>query len=157
MIYDLIENLKFYRALAPATIDKLAEFCIGLNKDTPLGRHELDGKLMYANVRRMNTHEADPDKLEIHQEHLDLHLVTAGGETVYFRPVAGLEVTRAYEPEQDLAFYRSEPVDETAFLLIPGHFVIFFPGEGHRPDCGPAQNEVTKVMIKIHRSLLDCI
>ena len=126
-----------------------------LNQDTPFGRHELIDKLMYANVRRMNTHEADPDKLEIHQEYLDLHLVTNGQETVYFRPIVGLEITRSYDPESDIAFYHSQPAEETALLLVPGQFVIFLPGEGHRPDCCPAQNEVTKVMIKIHSSLLN--
>lgn len=156
MIYDELENLESYRDLASDAISKLTTFCLSLNPDTPFGRYEVDGTKLYAQIRRMNTHAADPDKLEIHREFLDLHLVLEGRETVYYRPVSGLTETRAYNPESDIAFFRSEPEAETALELLPGRFAIFFPGEGHRPDCGPADSEVIKVMIKIHRSYFPC-
>ncbi|WP_372339224.1 YhcH/YjgK/YiaL family protein [Cohnella sp. WQ 127256] len=56
---------------------------------------------------------------------------------------------------KDIAFY-GEIADESSLILTHGSFVILFPGEIHRPCCCVGEeSRVKKVVIKVHRRLLE--
>ena len=49
----------------------------------------------------------------------------------------------------------SQIADEQAMVLKPGKFVIFMPGEPHKPGCVvQAPMDIKKVVIKVRASLL---
>jgi len=64
-------------------------------------------------------------------------------------PVEGLKVTTPYDAAKDIVFY-AVPVTYQEVEIRPGHFAVFFPGEGHLPMChshGP--HELHKVVVKV--------
>ena len=107
MIFDKIENLKNYAGLAPEVFEKITAFLGGLSADTEDGRTELMGSDLYAMVQRYNTHPFDADKLETHTKYIDIQLLLAGEEVIYYGYADGLPVTSPYSDEKDYAFYRA--------------------------------------------------
>ena len=67
MILDSLENLKNYVSLNP-NFDKVVEF-IANNKlaDLPLGRNEIMGDAVFANVMEVKPRTKDEAPLEIHR------------------------------------------------------------------------------------------
>ena len=106
MIYDSMKNFAAYRKLAPEAWEKVSAFLAGCTPETPAGRYELDGDRVYAMVQGYETHDADPDKLEIHRKYVDIQLLLSGEESIVCRSVAGLKETVPYNAEKDIAFYR---------------------------------------------------
>ncbi len=154
MIFDDLKNFANYAKLAPATWAKLAAFLGGCDTETATGRYEIDGERVYAMVQSYNTHEPRPDKLEIHRRYVDIQLLLAGRETIFSRSIDGLEVTADYDATRDIAFYRNVDDGTVGLPLAPGNFAIFLPEEGHMPGNGDG-SEVTKVVVKIDRALLE--
>ena len=133
MIYDSMKNFAAYRKLAPKAWEKVSAFLAGCTPETPAGRYELDGDRVYAMVQGYETHDADPDKLEIHRKYVDIQLLLSGEESVVCRSVAGLKETVPYNAEKDIAFYRLAIEQSVPLTLVPGNFAVFFPEEGHMP------------------------
>ena len=154
MIFDKIENLKNYSALAPEVFEKISAFLAGLTTETEDGRTELMGTDLYAMVQRYETHPYDADKLETHDKYIDIQLLLAGEEVIYYGYADGLQVTSPYNNEKDYAFYHACKDSLTPLALNSGNFAVFLPGEGHVPGCGENGGSVIKVVVKINRSLL---
>lgn len=153
MIFDTINNFNSYVKLAPSVWSELEKFIANCTTDTPVGRYEIDGEKVYAMIQSYNLHEFNADKLEIHREFIDIQLLLKGAETIWYRSVDGLEQTQPYAP--DCAFFHAEKSDSVPLPMIPGYFAMFLPEEGHQPGVGNPANQVIKMVIKIHRSLLE--
>ena len=152
MIYDRLENLPAYTALAPAAWPRIIEFLdlCGKGKVTE-GRHELDGDKLYVNVQGYASHPFDAEKLEYHKRYADLQLLLAGRETLYYAP-AGTPETVPFDPKADCGFNRV-PEDALPLTLETGNFVLLFPDEGHLPGVGDG-GSVIKAVVKISADLL---
>jgi len=62
-------------------------------------------------------------------------------------PVAKATVTKPYDEQKDLANYSSEGIQ---YDVPSGSFMIFFPGDAHRPNITPGGNlPVKKIVIKV--------
>ena len=152
MIYDRLENLPAYTALAPEVMPQIVEF---LGKcgagEISEGRHELDGDRLFVNVQSYDTKEFNAELLEYHKKYVDVQLLLAGNETLYYAP-AGTAVTKEYSCENDCGFNR---VPETALplKLEVGNFVLLLPEEGHLPGVGDGSG-VVKAVVKISVDLL---
>ena len=151
MIFDSLNNFMQYEKLAPAAWEKISKFLAGCTGETAAGRYEIDGDRIYASVQGYETHEPDPDKLEIHRKYVDIQLLLAGKESILCRPVDDLAVTVPYDDGKDIAFYRAAEGNSVIVTLEPGKFAVFFPEEGHMPglSCAGAGREVVKVVVKI--------
>lgn len=154
MIFDKIENLKNYAGLASEVFEKITAFLAGISAETEDGRTELMGNDLYAMVQRYNTHLFDADKLETHTKYIDIQLLLAGEEVIYYGYADGLPVTSPYNDEKDYAFYRADKENLTPLALNDSNFAVFLPEEGHAPGCGDPDKGVVKVVIKIRRTLL---
>jgi YhcH/YjgK/YiaL family protein len=55
------------------------------------------------------------------------------------------ETTSPYDKEKDIVFFADKP--ELSFMLPPGHFVVFFPGDAHAPLAGQAT--IRKAVVKV--------
>ncbi len=155
MIYDTLDELEKYAGLAPTAWPKIMDFIRNFPHDAALGRHEIDGSRIYVLVQRYQPHAADYDRLEIHQKYIDIQVLLAGRETIYFDRVNDLAVTTAFNPEKDVEFFRGTPARVMPLHLEGGRFAVFFPEEGHIPGCGdPAGEEVLKLVVKIDRAVL---
>ncbi len=130
MIYDSLKNASAY-PLGPA-FKKAVEFIRSLNADTALGRHEIDGDNMYANVMEYETVDAAPVKYEVHRKYADLQALITGTEALFARSTEGLAVETPYSAEKDCAFLTAAaPRGDVTLWLEPGNFTLLFPQDAH--------------------------
>jgi YhcH/YjgK/YiaL family protein len=152
VIYDRLENLPAYTALAPEVMPEIIEFLgkCGEGKIAE-GRYELNGDKLFVNVQSYATKTFNPDMLEYHQNYVDVQLLLAGSETLYYEPAGTAEVT-PYNAESDCGFNKV-PASALPLKLEVGNFVLLLPGEGHLPGIGDGSS-VIKAVVKISTELL---
>lgn len=86
---------------------------------------------------------------EAHRDHIDIHYLISGTETIACRMGGGsLTASGPYDNARDVAFYPLTLDGESLLNLSPGDFTILYPGEIHRPGCGTG-GTVDKIVIKI--------
>ena len=150
MIYDSLKNASIY-PLGPA-FRKAVEFILSLNADTALGRHEIDGDNMYANVMEYETVDAAPVKYEVHRKYADLQALITGSEALFARSAEGLAEETPYSSEKDCAFLAA-PANrgDVSLWLEPGNFALLFPQDAHMgKGAGPGGvGKLKKVVVKI--------
>ena len=119
-----------------------------------LGTHELEGEKMFASVQSYETQAREACRFESHQAHIDIQYTISGAELIdwclrgLLRPDGGFA--------NDVQFWFPPEGGYTSLLQSAGRFSIFFPEDAHRPKVQVGKTGlVTKVVIKIHRSLLD--
>ncbi len=150
MIRDRIENAEPYGRLGRGIAQAL-EFLrkTDCTKLQP-GKHEIDDQRVFAMVQRYVPKPLAQAGWEAHHRYIDVQYIAAGSERMGCTGlVAGLKVTKPYDPQKDLVFY------ETAGDLLvfkAGDFAIFTPQDVHAPglalDSAPG-GEVTKVVVKV--------
>jgi len=150
MIYDRLENLSRYSSLF-AGADEVIRFLAEAAARTPApGKYELDGRRLFVNVQEYAPKTFDPDRLEYHRDYIDIQLLLAGAESLYYAPLDGLETVAGYDAEKDCGFDRlPSPEAGTRIPLVPGNFVLLFPGEGHLPGVGDPAGRAVKAVVKI--------
>ena len=156
MIYDTVENLGSYAAIAPEIWSKAVEFINAcLAKAPAAGRVEIDGDKLYASVQYYNPKTPNLEKFEAHRDYVDIQLLLAGSETIYYAPSAGLPVVTPFTPGKDCAMYRVNSLGEaTPLAMKPGNWALFLPGEAHLPGVGDPASSAIKVVLKIAASTL---
>lgn len=150
MIFDKLENLPLYAESFPNAEKVIAflEKCVAA-PPAP-GKYELDGKKLFVNVQEYAPKVFAPDKLEYHRKYIDIQLLLAGAEDLYYAPLDGLDAVMPYNAEKDCGFDRlPAPGDATKVALRPGNFVLLFPEEGHLPGVGAPATKVVKAVVKI--------
>lgn len=149
MIYDKVANKALYYGCHK-------NFQMGfdfiqrvIEENLPVGKYELDGKNVYASVQEYIS-KPDSEKLEGHQEYIDIQYVISGEEKMECAELANCVSTVAYNGEKDVEFFTCNAVKAT-MAFEEGSFAIFFPNDIHKPGVqqqGPAP--VKKVVVKVH-------
>lgn len=143
------------RAVLPAAVVRAFEALDRLGVATlAAGRYEIE-EGMFVMIQEPSTKLLAATRPEAHREHADIQIVIAGVERLGFA-LADPELVPLEDKlaTGDIAFYPS-PRHESFVDLVPGQYVIFYPGDLHRPCCAigePAPER--KAVVKIHRSLL---
>ncbi len=157
MIYDSFVNFDRYRTVAPEVWDKVKSFLIKATQNAVPGKFPIHNDNCFANVAVYDTQNMAPEKLEAHEEYLDIQLTVKGRERIFCRDIFDLDEVIPFDSAKDIAFYRLLPDHVTELVIGDGKFAVFYPGEGHLPGCSVEQNQsenVLKVIVKIHRSYL---
>lgn len=111
------------------------------------GQHQIEGQNVYAIVTEAPTKDYDKTAFESHKNYIDLQYVITGEEKMGRTPVESLTVDRPYNERADIAYYKG---DGKVYTVAENGFLLFFPGEAHRPNITPGGNKVVKkVVIKI--------
>ncbi|EER2190342.1 YhcH/YjgK/YiaL family protein [Escherichia coli] len=90
--------------------------------ETPKGKHDIEGNRLFYLISEDMTEPYEARRAEYHARYLDIQIVLKG----------------------------QEGVDEKTVILNEGDFVVFYPGEVHKPLCAvgaPAQ--VRKAVVKM--------
>ena len=156
MIYNTLEKAFCGYPLGPG-FEKAIRFVRSLDAGCKLGRQEIDGDKMYANVMEYDTEFSVPPQYEIHRRYVDLQAVITGSETVFMRMAPGLPVKTPYDPEVDCEFLLSDgKAAEVNVQLFPGYFTLLFPHEAHmgKGVTCLGKGKVKKVVVKIAAELL---
>lgn len=119
------------------------------------GRYEIEGDQLFYLVQDAMPRMLDGCKSEAHATYADIQLpVTARERLGMALAQPGLEAEDDRMDSHDIAFYPT-PANEFFMDVDPGSFVVFLPGELHRP-CVAIDNQTPfrKVVVKVHRNLL---
>ncbi|MEG1979068.1 MAG: YhcH/YjgK/YiaL family protein [Victivallaceae bacterium] len=151
MIIDFNKNLKNYEYLNAEVLRKAFDFIDNATMTTPDGRYELDGDKFFVNVQSYNTKLLAESKVEVHHRYVDIQTLIDGKEVCLVSNVENLAVISEFNPTTDLAFFTFKPEISDKFILQPGKFAIFFPGEGHMPMVAVEECScpVKKMIVKI--------
>lgn len=146
MILDLLENLKFYESLNPH-FSKVIDFVTNTDLSSlPLGRNEICGNDVYANVMEVKPKTREEAFIEIHRRYIDIQIPVSAGEQMGYTPKNELPEA-VYNEADDAAIYPVGMPARDYFNVHKGEFVIFFPQDGHAPAITPSV--LKKIVIKV--------
>ena len=145
MIVDSFDYIACYKGLHP-NLDKAIDWLNSHTLDAlENGKTIIDGENVFVNVMDADLRDADGAAFEYHRRYADLQIDITGGEGWGYTNLPGEE---AGEFTGDIGF-RTSP-DAVSGTLGEGRFVLFFPGELHKPGVArPGCAHVRKVVIKI--------
>lgn len=120
-----------------------------------LGRHAIEGDDIFLLIQEMDTKPAAMLRPEAHRRYIDVQILLSGSESFGIAfPDPTLQPVEDRLEKDDIAFYPGHK-SEYFLTLTPGDFVVFFPGEFHRP-CSALQEPsfIRKAVIKVDQRLL---
>jgi len=116
---------------------------------TPLGKHDIDGNALFFLVSEDSTQPIAERRAEYHARYLDIQIVMRGTEGMTFSTLPAGTPDTDWLADKDIAFLPSGE-RETTFVMQEGDFVVFWPGEVHKPLCAVGQPAtVRKVVVKM--------
>ena len=146
MILDSLKNIESYVALNP-NFAKAVEFVKNNDLSTlPLGRNDICGDEVFANVMEAQPRSQAEAPVEIHRKYIDIQIPISGDEVMGYTPLSELPEID-FDDAGDAALY---PVGFAArdYLNVKrGQFVIFFPQDGHAPAITPVP--LKKIVLKV--------
>ena len=154
MIHGDLQQSESYRLLPTAFQTAIAFLQQQDLTALALGRHDIDGDRMYANVMSFETAPADTKQAEVHEEYIDLQVLIAGSERIEFALPGAHPPATEYDVAGD--YYLVASMENCCeVVLAPLQFAAFFPAEPHKPGCIAKQAEtLKKVVVKIHRTCI---
>lgn len=146
MILAVIDNLPQYFPLNKG-FEKAAEFLGRQDLDLlTVGRHEIDGDLVYAMVSKSVGREKNKAKLEAHEQYIDIQVVLGGIDNMGWKSKSlCVKPVGEYNGERDVQFFMDEP--DSWLQVRNGMFVIFFPEDAHLPSI--SSELIHKIIVKV--------
>jgi uncharacterized protein, YhcH/YjgK/YiaL family len=152
MIYGLVANWQKDKRKYPAVFEQAFAFLDQHDVTTlAVGKYPIDGDTIFASVQTLRTQDEEVVSYEAHAKYLDIQIVVAGREKYLASPnLDGVSITENFLEERDVAYY-TRPASHCSFIVDPGQYVVFFPGELHCPCCAatPGGEDIRKVVLKI--------
>ena len=146
MVLDRIENFDKYVSLNP-NFAKVLEFLQNSNlQDLPLGRNEICGDSVFANVVEVKPKSKSEAPIEIHRKYIDVHIPLSSDEIIGCTPLAELPFAEFIEAD-DAALYPTSLQARDYFNVKRGEFAIFFPQDGHAPAITDVP--LKKIIVKV--------
>lgn len=146
MILDTIENFGEYLSLNP-NFAKAMDFLQNNNlTELPLGRNEICGDSVFANVVEVKPRTKEEASIEIHRKYIDVHIPLSGDEVMGYTPLSELPYAEFVEAD-DAALYPVSLSARDYFNVKKGDFAIFFPQDGHAPAI--TEKPLKKIILKV--------
>jgi len=147
VVSDLLTNARVYAALGPGIAQGLRFLTETDLASLSPGRHEIDGKRLFALVSEYVPKPAAACRWEAHRRYIDLQYMVSGLERMGVAPIDRLAVTETYQEERDI-MWLSGSGDFLTFGA--GQFMILWPGDAHMPGVEAGVSwPVLKVVVKI--------
>ena len=120
------------------------------------GIHELGKPNWFVNVHGYATQPREQCVWENHTRTVDIQYIIDGVEGIDFARVEALGEPTLYKSETDTQKFSPEPFASSHLVLHAGEFVVFFPGEAHRPKIAVGEPcTLRKLVVKIPMNLVD--
>lgn len=147
MILDKLENADLYAGISE-NLKKGFEFLRNTNLSIlQTGKHEIDGKEVFALVSEYDTKNHQDCLPEAHRTYTDIQYIVSGKESIGFAILNNQPVKSEYYPEKDIIFFSCET---SPLVLESGMFAVFFPHDIHRPCMRiDGSEKVKKVVVKV--------
>ena len=147
MVLDSLKNCAAYYALSPRIKQAFELFAQVDWSQMENGKHELDGKNIFANVQERELKKKEDAKLEVHDKYIDIQILLSGvDESFGWADRSTLIAPKEpFNAEKDIQFFEDEP--QTYYTLRPGQFTILRPEDAHAPLVG--EGVMRKVILKV--------
>ncbi len=132
-----------------ARVLELVKKTIELAKTQPDGKYSLDGDKVFVNLVSTSTFPTETRQSEIHKDFADIQILLEGCEVFGVSSYAPQDL-QEQEMKNDVCFIPG--IEKESFLtLYPNDFVLFYPGEAHRPQCSQdgQEHDIRKAVVKI--------
>lgn len=141
MIYGKIKNIGCYKGQSQ-WLDKAIDFLkITDLKSLPIGRIEISGEKVFANVMEAEAKEENNLKFEFHKRYMDIQIDIEGTENIQI----GIKTTRIVEKyieEKDIGI--ADCTEYITCKLGEGNFIICMAEEPHKPGIVTKDNRYLK-------------
>ena len=146
----IVGNIHHLQSWLPEELREAIEYIKShVSDETAKGKHAIDGDRLFYLISEDTTEPGELRRAEYHARYLDIQIVLKGQEGMTFSTQpAGVPETD-WLADKDIAFI-GQGIDEKTVILNEGDFVVFYPGEVHKPLCAvgaPAQ--VRKAVVKL--------
>ncbi len=146
MILDTLNNLHKYASLNPL-FPKAIDFLTKTDLTTlPLGRNEIMGDEIFANVMEAQPRSKEEIPVEVHRKYIDIQVPISGDEVMGYIPLSELP-EGDYSEEKDVTLYPLGLLARDYVNVKSSMFTIFFPQDGHAPAVTPVK--LKKIIVKI--------
>ena len=121
----------------------------------PVGRIDIDGDEVFANVQEYETEPADQRLYEAHRRYYDVQFMVAGAEAMLYAPLETLSPEGEFDEEGDGGAYSAtHTTPESEIVLLPGDMAVVAPEDAHKPRCIPSADgdrpqRVRKIVVKV--------
>ena len=114
------------------------------------GEIEIIGRDLLVRPSEYQSRLPEEGRFETHKVYADLQLVVRGAEIMQSVPADVITPATDYDVKGDYQFFTAQS-DITQVVVRADEFVIYFPGEAHRPMCqrGQGPETVRKLVFKI--------
>lgn len=121
-----------------------------------LGRHDIDGDLLYTLVQEVVTAVHSERLAEQHRRYADVMFLLEGEETIFVSRslTNGALPIQDRQIDKDYVLY-NEVGHEIPVILKPDMLVVLYPDDLHRPACSKfGGTTIRKIVFKIDMKLL---
>jgi biofilm protein TabA len=156
MIFSDLATWEREKSQYPQAINKVLEYISSTDFSTMApGTYEIESDLIEARLQEPTTKSWEQQRPQSHQSYVDIQYLIKGEEVIRVATLtAEAVVSEEAFATRDVAFYEKTGA-ESSLQLYPGAFTVFYPNDIHRPCCSVgADQTISKVVIKIHKSLL---
>lgn len=146
----IIGNIHHLQSWLPGALRQAIEHVKAhVSASTPLGKHDIDGNNLFYLISEDSTEAQAERRAEYHARYLDIQIVLRGQEGMSFSTLPAGEPQTDWLADKDIAFL-AEGAQEKTVILNEGDFVVFYPGEVHKPLCAVgAPAKVRKAVVKV--------
>lgn len=146
----IIGNIHHLQSWLPDALRQAIEHVKAhVSESTPLGKHDIDGNNLFYLISEDSTEAQAERRAEFHARYLDIQIVLRGQEGMTFTTLPAGEPQTDWLADKDIAFL-AEGAQEKTVILNEGDFVVFYPGEVHKPLCAVgAPAMVRKAVVKV--------
>lgn len=152
MITGNVNHLELLPYLPAQLKQAIQHVMANFNADSALGKFDIDGENQFVMIFNDSTSPAEERRQELHGKYLDIQIVLAGQEKMVFSNLAAPQGSAEWLEGKDIAFLSltQQGLEEKSFIMNAGDFVVFYPGELHKPMCAVGENApVKKAVVKI--------
>ncbi|WP_367300048.1 YhcH/YjgK/YiaL family protein [Hafnia alvei] len=152
MITGNVNHLELLPYLSAQLKQAIQHVMANFNADSALGKFDVDGENQFVMIFNDSTSPAEERRQELHGKYLDIQIVLAGQEKMVFSNLAAPQGSAEWLEGKDIAFLSlgQQGLEEKSFIMNAGDFVVFYPGELHKPMCAVGENApVKKAVVKI--------
>lgn len=147
MVFDSLDNFKFYTGLHPGFADIEAFLATADLTTLTIGTHPINDQGAYASVNEYTTKSIEESFIECHRKYIDVQIIAWGEEKIGVTHTQFCD-EHTYDEGKDL----QKLTGRVDFItLVPGMFALFFPHDAHEPGVrsGSGAVAVKKIVFKI--------
>ncbi|MBJ7222390.1 MULTISPECIES: YhcH/YjgK/YiaL family protein [unclassified Brenneria] len=154
MITGNIHHLELVPYLPAKLRDAIEHVKRHITAQTPLGKHDIDGDNAFVLLSNDSTDLFENRRAEYHAKYLDIQIILSGVEGMTFSNLPAGKPDVDWLADKDIAFLPCGE-QEKQIVMREGDFVVFYPGEVHKPLCAVGEPaHVRKAVVKIDASLV---